>query len=89
MNDEHLLRGYRPTGPPSELRGRILHTSGSVRLQADQNLTRQTSLRDWLPAIAAAGLIVILQVLAAGVRDRVYDQIATPNAPTPVEISLQ
>jgi hypothetical protein len=84
MNDDDLLRGYRPADPPPELRARI--TSATRRAQAS---AERPGLRDWLPAIAAAGLIVILQVLAAGIRDRVYDQIDVRDTPPQIEVPNQ
>jgi hypothetical protein len=74
------LRRYRPAGPPPDLRARIV-------LAVDH--APPTRLRDWLPAVAAAALIVLLQVLASGIRDRVYDQIIAPEAPAPIEVPLQ
>jgi hypothetical protein len=75
MNDDDLLSGYRPAGPAPNLRARIM--------------AERPSLRDWLPAVAAVVLIVLLQVIAAGIRDRVYDQIAPRDVPRQIEVPLQ
>ena len=81
MNDfDDPLRGYRPSGPPADLRARIM-------LAVDE--ARPPRLRDWLPALATAALIVLLQVLASGIRDRVYDQIDAQDAPQQIEVPLQ
>ena len=79
MNDDDLLRGYRPAGPPPELRARIAASSAKA-------LAERPRLRDWLPALAAAALIALLQVLAASIRDRTFDQIAAPDQPPSIEV---
>jgi hypothetical protein len=81
MNDvDDPLRGYRPAGPPPDLRARIM---------SEAERATRSSLRDWLPAIAAAALIVLLQVLASGIRDRAYDQAAIPDLSQQIEVPLQ
>ena len=86
MNDDDLLRGYRPPGPPADLRARILSASAPWSAKAS---AERSSLLDWLPATAAVVLIVLLRVLAAGILDRVYDQVAGTDVPTQVEAPLQ
>jgi hypothetical protein len=78
MNDlEDPLRGYQLSGPPPDLRARILR---------EADVTRKVRWLDWLPALAAAALIVLLHVVASGIRDRVYDQIAPRDLPAQIEV---
>lgn len=76
---EDLLGGYRPSGPPPDLRARIV-------LDADR--ATRSSMRDWLPALATAALIALLYVLATGIRMRVYEQIADPDAVRQIEVPI-
>jgi predicted NAD/FAD-dependent oxidoreductase len=51
MNDvEHRLGTCRPAGPPPDLRARILEHLEEAR---------PATLREWLPAIAAAAVIAL------------------------------
>ena len=60
INDESLeerLKRYRPAGPPSGLRARVL----------DRRQTA-TPLREWLPAAVAAAAIVVFSLLSLNAR---------------------
>ena len=70
MDDiEHLLRRYRPFGPPSELRERILDRARPA-----------WSLLEWLPAAAALFLAAMFAWLAANERQMI-DAHFTPVPP--------
>jgi hypothetical protein len=77
---EDPLRGYQLSGPPPDLRARIVREATGPR---------RVGLRDWIPALAAAALIVLLQVLASEITNNVYDQIAGPIVSQQVEVPLQ
>jgi hypothetical protein len=51
---EDLLRRYRPGGPPSDLRARVVQP--------------RRHWREWLPAAAAAAAAVVFYVLASGMQ---------------------
>lgn len=88
MSEDDLLRGYRPAGPPPDLRARI--AAGGAKALAERAASAERpSLRDWLPAVAAVVLIVLLQVLAAGIRDRAFDQIDALEDPVQTEVPIQ
>ena len=73
---ETLLRGYRPVGPPPELRARVLR---NVRVPRRP----WSILLEWLPAAAAVLLVALFQMLAAYERSRVFEHFS----PDPVEVS--
>lgn len=77
MNDDELFRGYRPSGPPSELRARI---AGSANASAERS-----SLRDWLPALAAAMLIVLFGTLSYRIHADIDARLTVPDDLKPVE----
>lgn len=65
MNDmdlEERLKHYRPAGPPSGLRGRVLETEPPLN-------------RRWISIAALLVLIVVLRMLAAGERASVRARI--------------
>jgi hypothetical protein len=66
MSDEELLRAYRPAGPPPELRARIV-SAPSPRL------------RDWLPALAAAALIVLFGTLGYRLQAALDAKLTVPD----------
>ena len=77
MNDvDDPLRGYRPPAPPPELRARILLQTGQPH---------RSSVRDWLPAIAAAVLAIVFGALSHGVRADIDARLAVPDDLRPVE----
>ncbi len=81
MNDtEELLHGYRPAGPPPDLRARIMREAGRPA---------RAGFRDWLPALATAALIILLSLLASTIRGRAYDRVAEPDVPQNVEGLIQ
>ena len=64
MDDlERALRRYRPVGPPPELRGQV-------------TTRRRSSLVEWLPAVAAAALVVMLYGRSAHARGELMQRIA-------------
>jgi hypothetical protein len=68
---EKALRRYRPTGPPGELRTRVLGGESAGRSSQSDPVGRPFQGRPWrewlLPAAAAAAAIVFY-VLASGVQ---------------------
>jgi hypothetical protein len=77
---EHPLNSYRPVGPPAELRARIIRHA---------QLARAFTVREWLPALATAALIVLFYALASGIRTRIEMQILNQGDPPEIEVSLQ
>lgn len=75
MDDlERMLRRYRPTGPATGLRARIV----AAAAPAGRGWVR--GVRDWLPAAAALLLAVLFYWLAAAER-HVLDVRFPPVAP--------
>ncbi len=71
MSDvEERLRRYGVAGPPRALREQIMR--GVER-------PHRPTMGEWLPAFAAAALIVLFYVLGAGLRADVEKRIATPD----------
>jgi len=71
MNDfDDPLRGYRPAGPPSDLRARIMREAEHAT---------SSSLRDWLPAIAAAGLIALFSALGHEIHVDIDARLSAPD----------
>jgi hypothetical protein len=73
---EDRFAGYRPSAPPPELRARILR-------QAEES--RPSTLRDWLPALAAAALAIVFYVLGVTTRADIASRLAVPDDLRPVE----
>jgi len=82
MNDDELLRGYRPAGPPPDLRARVV---GSAKASAERPSAGRPSLRDWLPALAAAALIVLFGTLSYRVHADIEARLTVPDDARPVE----
>jgi hypothetical protein len=59
---EDLLKRYRPSGPPAELRGRVLGEEPVGRPSQGQRW------REWLLPAAAAAAAVVFYVLGSGVQ---------------------
>jgi hypothetical protein len=77
VNDfEDRLAGFRPSGPPPDLRARIL-------LAADDS--RPARWRDWVPALAAAALLVLFFVLSDRVHADIDARLFVPDEARPVE----
>ena len=71
------LRGYRPAGPPPELRERIVrHAPDAVP---------RFHIRDWLPALAAAGLIALFSALSHQIHVDIDARLSVPDDLRPVE----
>ena len=85
MNDDDLLRGYRPAGPPPELRARIAATTGSAKASAERPSAERSTLRDWLPALAAAVLIVLFGTLSYRLHADLEARLFVPEELQPVE----
>lgn len=69
------LRRYRPSGPPPDLRARIM-----------QRVARPRRIGwAWVPAFATAALIVLFQVLGLGVRAGIEARLSVPDDLKPVE----
>ena len=70
MDLEDALRRYRPSGPPAELRGRVLGGESAGRPSQSDPVGRPFQRRQWrewlLPAAAAAA--IVFYVLASGVQ---------------------
>jgi hypothetical protein len=66
-DDDDPLRGYRPFGPPQDLRARIVREAGR---------TPAAGIREWLPALATAALILLCYGYASSTRARVQSAIA-------------
>jgi hypothetical protein len=79
-NRDDSLRGYQPVGPPPDLRARIVRDAESLRVFA---------AREWLPALAAAALIVLFYALASGARKRIDMQIPDQGDPPQIEVAFQ
>lgn len=77
MSDDDLLRGYRPAGPPPDLRARVMS-----RAKAS---AERFSLRDWLPALAAAALIAMCSALSYRLHDDMAARVYVPDDLRPVE----
>ena len=77
MNDDDLLRGYRPAGPPPDLRARI---ASSAKASAER-----PTLRDWLPAVAAAALVALFGALGYNVHASIDAKLAVPDDLRPAE----
>jgi hypothetical protein len=73
---EDRLRGYRPPGPPPDLRARVMQAADSAR---------PIRLRDWLPALAAAALIFLLSALSYRMHAQLDARLAVPDDLKPVE----
>jgi hypothetical protein len=78
MNDDELLHGFRPAGPPPELRARVMSSATAS--------AERSSLRDWLPAIATAAVIALLYVAGTEIRAAAYAQLIETAAPTVIEV---
>ena len=71
MNDDEFLHGYRPAGPPAGLRARIVNA--------------RRRLRDWLPALAAAAVILLFAALSYRVNTELDSRLMVPDDLRPVE----
>ena len=69
------LRGYRPAGPPPDLRARIAREARRTRW----------SVREWLPVLAAATLIVLFSALSRDIYIEIDSRLAVPDDLRPVE----
>jgi len=77
MSDvEDRLSRYRPVAPPPGLRERVLRAAVAPNA---------SSLRDWLPAIAAAALIALLSALNYHVHTSLETRLTVPDDLKPVE----
>ena len=77
MSDtDESLRRYRPAAPPEDLRARIVGAAAAPE---------PGRLRDWLPAIAAAALIVLFSALSRGVYSDIAATLSVPDDLRPVE----
>lgn len=64
------LRGYRPAGPPPELRARIMGEAVEPSWFV---------IRDWLPALAVAALIALFAVLNHRLQADIDARLAVPD----------
>jgi hypothetical protein len=77
MNDvEDRLSRYRPAEPPPDLRAGIVRAAIAPR---------SSSLREWLPAIAAAALIALLSTLNYRIHSSLEARFTVPDDLRPVE----
>jgi anti-sigma factor RsiW len=82
MDDDELesrLRAYGPAGPPPTLRRRVL--SAAVR--------PRSTVREWLPALAASLIAVLFYWLAASDRSRLLTPFPYLSAEDIVRISRE
>ena len=80
MSDDDLLRGYRPSVPPPGLRARITRATRSATASVER-----PRLRDWLPALAAAAMIILFSVLSYRVNADLDTKLTVPDDLRPVE----
>ena len=73
---EDRLAGYRPSGPPPDLRARILRLAEEPR---------PVTLRAWLPALAAAALAILFYALGVTTRADITSQLRMSDELRPVE----
>jgi len=96
MNDDERLRGYRPAGPPPDLRARILHAGRATAQRCAKGQRRAKALAersspersrrcDWLPAVAAAVLIVLFGVLSYRLQADIDAKLTVPDDRQAVE----
>jgi len=76
IDTDDPLRGYRPAGPPPDLRARIMQG-----VEAPNSF----NVRDWLPALATAALIVLFYTLNLGIRAGIEARLSVPDDLKPVE----
>ena len=76
MSDD-IFRGYRPAGPPPGLRARVVSSA--------KTLVERSSLRDWLPALAAAALIGLFGTLSYRIHADIDARLAVSGELQPVE----
>ena len=76
---ERSLQRYRVAGPPSDLRQRI--TEHDAR-------PRRVRVREWLPALATAALIIVFYALAVSARAELAARWPTPDEPQEIEQRL-
>ena len=71
MSYDEFLYGYRPAGPPAGLRARIV--------------SARPRLRDWLPALAAAAVILLFAALSYRMNAELDTRLLVPDDLRPVE----
>jgi hypothetical protein len=74
MNDvEDRLRKYRPSGPPLELRDRVMQaaTAPDTRALVARPFKGRDLVREWLPATLAASVAIVFYLLASSARANV------------------
>ena len=72
---EGVLSAWRPSGPPQELRARIIGDA-----DAAQAFRPARTIIEWLPAAAALLLVVLFHWLGANERQRIESRVV-PVAP--------
>jgi hypothetical protein len=75
LDTEDPLRGYRPAGPPPDLRVRIMQSVAPPRRIGWA----------WVPAFATAALIVLFYALNLGMRAGIEARLTVPDDLKPVE----
>jgi hypothetical protein len=73
---DHPLSNCRPASPPSDLRARVIAAAEAARPQG---------MRGWLPAIAAAALLVLFAGLSYRIHAEIDARLAIPDELRPVE----
>jgi hypothetical protein len=81
MNElEQLLRRYRPSGPPAELRDRITAAAGSDGALGRDGAGRRV-VPGWLAPALAAAAMVVFYALAGNLRTQIARQLSAPDDP--------
>lgn len=72
MSDDDLLHGYQPAGPPQDLRASIVARSAEASAE-------RSGFRDWLPALAAAALILLFVSLGYRLQADIDARLTVPD----------
>jgi hypothetical protein len=90
MDDQDLearLQGYRPAGPPRDLRARVVAArADGVRSRVPPGARHTLA---WLPAAAAVLLATMFYWLAAAGRERVLTQLPAVPSSEAIELSVE
>jgi hypothetical protein len=91
MNDQDLearLTAYRPVGPPSSLRTRVVGEPAASAAGVPAFRPARRSALAWLPAVAAMLLAATFYWLAASGRERIFAQLPAVVTPA-IDLNLE